>query len=421
MKLRLLSLMMVILLVTNTGFGAGFALYEHGGRAIGMAGAFAAIADDASAIYYNPAGLSFIEHNTVMAGLHLIAPKTKFTPCQPFPGGESAVSETQVFTPIHVYGNYHVTPKLSLGAGIFNNFGLGMRWNDDGSFVGRFVSYDATIQYFNFALAASYQLLPSLSLAVGGDMLYGKVILKRNIALFEHSPNSEAGILELEGACDPSFSFNLGLLYKRERWSLGLAYRHEIVTTFNDAEADFTVFNTPLQAVAATKMVDQNVDSEIALPATASIGAAFRLTPKLLLGFTANYIAWSSFEKLEMKFDDSSINSEVKEDYDDTYMLRLGLEYQVNQAFSLRTGYIFDHSPQPKESMSSLLGDADRHDLCIGFGYTFSNFTIDMNYMAIMFNERDTLKDGKPVQYELLDGAYESYAHVLGLSLGYRF
>ena len=74
-----------VLLVPALVFGNGFALFEHGARGVAMGGAFCAIADDATAGYYNPAGLAFLEGTQAAAGAFLITESSVFEGDNPFP------------------------------------------------------------------------------------------------------------------------------------------------------------------------------------------------------------------------------------------------------------------------------------------------------------------------------------------------
>ncbi len=419
---RFFGVCVLLCLWFSLTWGAGFALYEMAGRATAMGGAFTAIADDPSALYFNPAGIAFLTRPAVMAGVHFIMPQTKFTPSTPFPGGNEAESESQTFTPIHFYAAYPVMERLSLGLALFNPYGLGLKWKNPETFTGRFVSYDAALQYFDFAFSAAYRVTDCLALSGGLDMIVGSVKLNRYVELFPESPNSEVGTIELSGTSKPALGFHGGALYKKGPLGVGISYRHQVKTEFEDGDADFTVdMTSPIAGIAARNMVDQSINTEITLPSTLAFGVAYQLMPALQIGVSMNYVTWSTFDKLPMTFDSSAINTEVIENYEDVMIFRLGAEYALNDAMRLRVGYLFDQTPQIKESMSSLLGDANRQNLALGFGYRWNRMTFDVNYLVILFEERDTFKNGVGVQYDRLNGRYNSVANIFGFSMGYTF
>ena len=62
----------------SLAFGNGFDIYEQSAKAVGMAGAITAQADDPSAIFFNPAGITQLEGTQISAGACLIRPTMRF-------------------------------------------------------------------------------------------------------------------------------------------------------------------------------------------------------------------------------------------------------------------------------------------------------------------------------------------------------
>jgi len=81
MKVKTIFWVVVIYLAFPlTGMGAGFHIREQGAKAMGMANAFVAQADDPSAVFYNPAGIAFQDGTAVSLGITVInVPETEFT------------------------------------------------------------------------------------------------------------------------------------------------------------------------------------------------------------------------------------------------------------------------------------------------------------------------------------------------------
>ena len=69
---------------------AGFALFEHGGKGMGFAGAFTAQASDPSAIFHNPAGIAFLHGKQIYLGGTGVMPTWQFEGANPFPGKRNA-------------------------------------------------------------------------------------------------------------------------------------------------------------------------------------------------------------------------------------------------------------------------------------------------------------------------------------------
>ncbi|HEX7676561.1 MAG TPA: outer membrane protein transport protein, partial [Thermoanaerobaculia bacterium] len=135
-----------MLAVSGAAFGAGFGLYEQGAKATAMGGAFAATADDPSAIFYNVAGIAQQRHATFMAGGTGINFNNSFTgdPNDAFTSGSTGRYRDHLFVPPNAYFIMPIGTNLTAGVGVFTPFGLRTNWEDP--WIGRFVSRDANIK-----------------------------------------------------------------------------------------------------------------------------------------------------------------------------------------------------------------------------------------------------------------------------------
>ena len=122
-----------VLAVTVTGFLAaapafpsGFQVMTQGARATGMGLAFAGIADDPSAIFYNPAGIAQGRILDAQIGDSIIVPSARFTA----QGGATTRSASGVVPPFQAYLSAGVHDDLSLGVGVFTPYGLTVNWPD---------------------------------------------------------------------------------------------------------------------------------------------------------------------------------------------------------------------------------------------------------------------------------------------------
>src|SRR5688572_5270623 len=103
--LRLTITLFLACLLATSAFGSGFLIPEQGAKAASMAGAFAATADDPSAIFYNPAGIAQQRKMAVYAGTTLINFTNEFTgdPNSPVAAGEEASYKRHTFNIPNMY------------------------------------------------------------------------------------------------------------------------------------------------------------------------------------------------------------------------------------------------------------------------------------------------------------------------------
>src|SRR2546430_954101 len=175
---------LAMLAVSGAAFGAGFGLFEQGAKATAMGGAFAATADDPSAIFYNVAGIAQQRHTTFLAGGTLINFSNEFTgdPNDAFTSGATGQYKHHTFVPPNAYVIVPVGTNLTLGVGVFAPFGLRTNWEDP--WLGRFVSRDANIKTVSVQPSIAWQTTDGrFALGVGAEYRRARVVLVRNSTL----------------------------------------------------------------------------------------------------------------------------------------------------------------------------------------------------------------------------------------------
>jgi long-chain fatty acid transport protein len=162
-----------------------------------------------------------------------------------------------------------------------------------------------------------------------------------------------------------------------------------------------------------------DASTSIDFPDALSVGMAYRPTERLTLELDLEWTWWSSYESLDIDLEDEVPPAEfvdISEDHDwrDVGAIKVGMEYVATERFSLRAGYVFDNSPAPERTLDPRLPDSDQHNISLGLGYRKKDFSIDIVYIAVIYEDRE-------VDNNILSGEYETLAHLIGWSFGYRF
>ncbi|HEY0555031.1 MAG TPA: outer membrane protein transport protein, partial [Thermoanaerobaculia bacterium] len=209
---RALSVVALAALAAVPVHGAGFSIFEQGSKALGMAGAFTAQADDPSMLYYNAGGLAFVEKAGGSLGATWIrSTKADFNGANPFPGnGYSAEQETLSKFPPHAYFVAPLSPTWKFGLGIETPFGLTTEWKNPNQFAGRFLSTKAALRAFDVNPTIGYQVTPNFGLGIGAIARISDVELNRNIGVNNPFTNRivDAGKLKLNGDFSEGYGFN---------------------------------------------------------------------------------------------------------------------------------------------------------------------------------------------------------------------
>jgi long-chain fatty acid transport protein len=389
------------LIPLSVALSGGFQLNEHGARAMGQGGAFAARASDLSAIYFNPAGLAYQKGAQVYVGVTLIMPKTSFFGPDQLNTNQETKMVSQAFNPINVYASYQITDDLVFGVGVNNPYGLGTEWPADWS--GKFISTKVDLQTFFYSPTLAYKLTDKFSVGVGMNYVTGKVTLKRVLS-DPFDPHANASI-EANGT---GIGWNVGVLYKASTdLSIGVSYRSQV-----KIDANGTATFDPMRSVYPAG----DVSSSLTLPATGFLGVAYSPIKDLTLEADYQYVGWSSYKELAVTFKkDNSVSTSPK-NYEDTYLIRVGGEYTMGD-WQLRAGYLYDHTPAPTMYVEPLLPDANRNEVSVGLGYNLTkNISVDLAYMFIKFDQRKAV--GTAVNF---DGTYSSSANLFAVDFGYSF
>lgn len=424
MKSQKLLLFVALNLSAASAFAGGFQINEHGARQTGMVGTFVATADDPSAVFYNPAGLVNVKGKQISLGTTFITYDSQFAGKNPSPGvGTSAAAKTGYFFPSTFYYTHQLNENSTLGLGFFNPFGLGNAWDEDG-YLGRFRLREVDLKSFYINPSYAFRAGEHLSIGIGLDIIWAQFKLEKEIAL-AIDPNTtqvvNAGTTLLEGNSDLALGWNAGILANFENVRLGLSYRHEVANEVNDKDATFDITlpsSDPFYASAVSRLKNQTFDSELTFPSTLMLGVAYQFTEKVYAEVDWSWVGWSSFDKLEFRFEDEALNQTIPEDYKDVWNLRFGIEWKAHEQFDVRYGYLYDRSPVPDGAVSPLLPGSDRHNFSVGLGWHINeNMDLDISDMLVLFDDRDT--NGQ--SHDNIDGEYRTRINLVGLSFTYKF
>jgi long-chain fatty acid transport protein len=412
----------LLVLVTTPARAAFFQLAENSPAGLGNAFAGgAAIAEDASTVWFNPAGLTRLTGTQLVVGGHFIAPSLEFdgsastvlgTPIAGNDGGDAGES---AFVPniylSHSYGN-----GWSTGIGVNVPFGLATDYRDD--WVGRYHADRSEIQTININPAVAYKVNETFSIGAGLNWqrldaelsqavdfgticvlgeLTGAIPAGACNGLFGLQPGQDDGKAKVT-ADDDAWGYNLGLLWNvQQNTRIGLHYRSELDY---DLDGDLKV-RTPANAtvVAANAgIVSSGASSKVTLPATLSLSAFTQLNPTwaIMADITRTY--WSDLPELRIEFDSTQPDSVVTLDLDDVNRYSAGVIYSPGGAWVYRAGVALDKTPTPSADVRTpRLPDEDRRWLSLGVGYKASErLSFDAAFTYIDIDKAKVNKTATP-------------------------
>jgi long-chain fatty acid transport protein len=410
---------LALALTASAAFASGFNIYEQGGKASGLSGAFVAQADDASANWYNPAALVWLEGSEFQIGTNLITAggDTEFTSSDPAFGLTSPVTfepEDSIETPSHVYYTRKINSNIAFGIGINNPFGLVTEWQT------RPITFSAVrseLVTFVVNPNVAFRLTESWSLAVGADYIMAEVNdFSREVPVnLDANPRTfeVIGFSNLTGDGD-DIGWNVALSHRTDNSSFGLTYRSGFSIDI-DGNIEYANFG-PI----AGFFPSSPGSTKLELPAQAAAGFAFGLSDALTVEVDVAWAEWSAFKELAIDIENNTQFSRdlvVREDWDDSMSYRLGVSYASSEANSWLFGVVYDESPVPEETLRPSIPDANRTGASIGFSHSGSKWGLSVYYMALQFDDIDAFRGEEGV----INGTYETFVQLAGGTLSFKF
>jgi long-chain fatty acid transport protein len=414
----------------NMGAIAGGYMVPHQtARGLGLSNAMTGGVNDPSAVYYNPAALSEINGDNVLASGSYVNVSNSVENS----GRKSRNKHDDNFLATF-FANYHIPGSdFTLGIGTYTPFGLATRYDSD-AFT-RFAAVQTELKTIYVTPALSWNPTNYLSLGAGLSFVHASGVFSRALCLdpisFCTQPLGLEGTVRLTDTAD-AFAYNIGLLVKPiETLKFGFSYRSRVDLRFDSATAKFG-------GAFANSTVKADV-SPIPLPPVIDAGLFWQITPSWGAEFVYEYTRWSEFKNFTTTFSPIPIflplgapipGFQLPQDWKNTSTLRFGSFYALNKNWELRGGIAAEETPIPSKTLNPAIPGADLLTLNAGIGYKWEKFSVDLGYMAVFYktrrvtnNELEGLPATAPLFYAGAPGKdkYETFNNFVTLSIGYRF
>lgn len=402
-------------------FGNGLRVVSQDAFAAARGEAFAATADNPSAIYYNPAGLTQLEagHQLRVGSYSLYLDPTFQAPGGAINAGTTYhIDKPYALAPQMFYTYGFADRPVTLGVGVYAPHGAGVTWPEETGF--RALAIEGTLTYLRVNPVVAVELLPGLSVAGGIMIDYGDIGLAQG-TLADAAPF--ANHFRFEGDT-VGVGFNLGIFLKAdEKLTLGATLRSATPMNFEGRTSiEEQPFVQPTKVPAA---------AEFEFPLTAVLGVSYRPTENWNIEINADYTQWSSLGKVSIKQSEPA-PFPVQQDvpfilgWEDSWILKFGATRYFPNGWQASAGYVFNENSVPNDYYSPLAADLDRHIFSVGVGRETEGFGWDVTYQLGIGDERE-VKGSSPGSTpgffvdQNADGTYDFVSHALLVSAGWRF
>lgn len=370
----------------------GFRLPNQDPEAIARGNAFAATADNPSAIYYNPAGITQLEGNHLRAGVYLLSTGVTYSS----PAGTAEADSDFQPVPQLYYVCSPAESQFSFGLGMYAPYGLAMDWGQNTPFST--LAEKGQILYACFNPVVAWQVHPTLSIAIGPTINYSKAEFERSIGL---GPGDRF-IFKGDGV---AYGFNAGIRWQpMEQLAFGVNYRSETEVEYEGRSALIPYApQTPTHG-------------PLVYPQFVVVGVSYRPTKNWNFEFNVDWTEWSKVN--DIVFNGTAFgNVALPLNLKSSLMYEFGITRQFGNGYFGSIGYFYSENSFPDLNFNPILPDSNLHLGSIGFGHRGERWEWAAAY-HFGYNPERIVSGSLP---GLADGRYEILNHAFNIAVTFKF
>lgn len=404
----------------HPALGTGFRLPDQDAFATARGEAFVATADNPSAVYYNPSGITQLEGQQFRGGIYAIDLEPKYRS----PSGRSFDNQDPYHAAAQLF--YTFTPEkrpVSFGIGAYAPHGLGVEWPADTGI--RTTGSKGSLMTFTVNPVVAWKINEQLSIAAGLTLNYADLDLRQGI-LWPAQPFDR---LRFRGS-GWDVGYNAGILWKPcEKISLGGTFRSATEINLKghtEARNDVELPSPPAPFTVPTFRERRRAEAEFQFPFEFVVGVAYKPTPQWNLEFNAEYTHWDDLNTVNVR-QSAPIPPLIGDtlaiplNWQPSWYYEFGATRYLPNDWHVSGGYIFNENSVPDANYQPLVADLDRHFLSIGTGKKFRRLAVDVAYQFGFGPTREVTGSAPSPAGQSADGKYRYISHAVLITVGYRF
>jgi long-chain fatty acid transport protein len=358
--------------------------------------AFVATADNPSAVYYNPAGLTQLSGQRLAAGVYDVSVASDYRSAS----GSASMNDGYQAVPQVFFSYKPETGPWAFGLGLYAPFGLSTEWSDSSPLRTFALKNEQTTLTLN--LSAAYQLSPTLS--VGGGLTYNKVTtdLRRRIGVF-----GPTDLFRFKGDGN-AFGFTLGTLWKpSEQHSFGFSYQSHF-----SAKLKGTTDTIPL-------ITGETSDATFVFPEVLIVGYSYRPTPQWNLEVNLDWTNWSRLNTVTINKASGAVP--LAFNWKSGFFYEIGATRYLTDNWNVSAGYLYTENSVPDATYTPAVPDSNRSFYSLGVGYSSGNLAANLAWHHADGGTRTVTGSPPSLIGATADGSYKNSINAIALSLELRF
>jgi long-chain fatty acid transport protein len=402
-------------------WGAGLMFYEQGTPDVGLASAGqGARAQDASAVFTNPAGMTQLKDSQLLIGAEPLFGNFTFSPnaktnLKGTNGGNASVPLPNG----SFFYMYSLGPNLKLGYGSYAYFGAPLEYNLN--WVGRYYLQGATMLGVSFQPALAFRAADWLSIGGGPDVMMG--FLRAKAGLNNLNPHLGDGQVRYQ-----NYTVNVGgnvgiLLTPREGTRIGIDYLTPIDLNFSDAPHFVGLSPLVTRAISNDKLRSPKTNLGMQVPQQLMADIYQKVTERVALLGSVGWQNWTQFGLVDISIDTSNPKSLSKNlHFQDTFHLAAGTQYQLMPQWMLSCGFAFDNSAvgNPMRTVNLPVGDQYRFGAGVQYAWN-KRITLGFADEVLYSGEMSVHQSESPVLGTVAGQFTNAFLNFFSLNMVYRF
>ena len=416
----------MLLAWSNTVSASGFQLTEQNASGLGNAYAgSAAVAENASTLYYNPAGMTQLRDREVSAGLAAIGTSFKFSDNGSSVGaltgtGNGGDGGGWGFVP-NGYLTWALSRDLYVGIGIGAPYGLKTEYQTPWLGAAQSTSFD--VKTYNINPSIAYRVNDAVSLGFGANWQRLETTYTRQLATISPAFAASQMKLTLSGEL---WGWNAGALFTLSPGTrIGVSYRSAMR---HHTEGSIDVSGPSPQINAA---YSSDAKAQLNIPDFFVLSATHKLDERWELLGDVSRTGWSADPTVDIYrasntgtgTGNGALAQQLITQFRNTWRFALGANYAVNDAWKLRFGVAYDQTPTT-DAKTRLTAMPDNNRTWFSFGAQWrpdKQSTLDVGVAYLYLKDSQIDNDQRDFNRGMVSGNYSASAWLLGAQYSLAF
>lgn len=383
----------------------GYQINSLSAKQIGMGHTGIALKLGAESMFFNPAGMAYMDKTLDLAGS-----VTGIMPtCTATIDGKDYETDNGVSTPIGIHAAFSIYDNLKGGISFYTPYGSSINWTDN--WPGAVLNQNVDLKVFTIQPTLAWAVTPKFSIGAGAMISWGTVDLNKglvtaattdkalpifkllNPALAEAQPfgSTTPASVNLNGKADMVVGFNVGAMYNiTDQLTVGASYRSQMKMKVKAGDASVKYANQVANAILGESLDlinEANFKAEMPCPWVLGLGVSYKPIERLTLAADARLTGWHAYKQLDIEFLAEQLqdyNQNIPKKYKNSWCYSLGAQYAVTDRFDARLGLMIDTSPVNKNYYNPETPGMTKIEPTVGISFRpLPSLSIDLAFMYV--------------------------------------